>query len=246
MRHLFYISSLLFFSALIVNAQETDGFQTDLNAGFTMTKGNSDTSVVNLGVDAKNVKEKQETLLSAHYDYGRTTDTLDSGEEIKTTNLDRSKLVGQSNWLFSEFIYSFYNLTAEKDTKAKINYRINTGPGIGYYFLRDDIRLLNTETGLVYVFEEMNGNADDYAAFRLAQRFEYKFGEGARVWQSMETVLQFTESHEYFVNAELGAEAKLNARFSLRIVLKDKYDSHPESGIENNDITLTSGISVRL
>ncbi|MDF3130027.1 DUF481 domain-containing protein [Kiritimatiellaeota bacterium B1221] len=247
MRNFFILLLSLQLSALFVNAQETEGFETDINFGFTLTDGNSDTSLLKAGVESKNIREKQETLLSASYEYGRTKDKLANGEEVETTNLDRGKAVGQSNWLFSEEAYAFYNFTAETDELAKIDYRINNGPGVGYYFLRDDGRLLNTETSVVYVMEDVGGNSDDYAAFRLAQKFEYKFAEnGARVWQTLEGVMNFSDTDNYFMELEVGVEAKLHANLSLRVVLKDKYDNDPEPDVEKNDLTLFSGISVKL
>ncbi|MGA0333717.1 MAG: DUF481 domain-containing protein, partial [Kiritimatiellia bacterium] len=229
-----------------LSAQETDGFQTDLQAGFTLTDGNSETTVLNMGIASKNIKEKQETLLSASYDYGRTTNTDANGVETESTNLDRGKLEGQSNWLLSKDLYTFYNLTAEKDERANVDYRVNNGPGFGYYFLRTDEKLLSTETSIVYVMEEVGGVQDDYAAFRLAQRAELTFSDGARIWQSFEGILSFSDTDNYFLTAELGAEAKLHARLALRVVLKDKYDNQPDSNVEKNDLTIFSGISVKL
>lgn len=240
-------TTLILLSGLITTlslpAQETEGFETNVNGGFTLTSGNSETTALSLGVESKNITEQQETLLSASYEYGQTTNTDADGVETDSTNLDRAKLVGQSNWLISEMVYLFYNLTAEKDEIAKIDYRINTGPGLGYYFLRSDTNTLSTESSLVYVMEEQSGVSDNYTAFRVAQNFEHKF-ENARIWQSFEGIFDLSELESYFMNAEIGAEAKLTARLGLRVVLKDKYNNQPESGVENNDLTLISGISV--
>lgn len=240
-------TTLILLSGLITTlslpAQETEGFETDVNAGFTLTSGNSDTTNLVLGVETKNIKENQETLLSASYEYGQTTSTSADGVETDTTQTDRSKLVGQSNWLFTEMVYVVYNFTAEQDQIAKIDYRINTGPGLGYYFLRSDVSTLSTESSLVYVMEELDGVSDNYTAFRLAQNFEHKF-ENARIWQSFEGIFDLSEFESYFMNAEIGAEANLTARLGLRVVLKDKYNNQPESGVENNDLTLISGVSV--
>lgn len=252
--HLFYdnmkhkISFLLLpsFIAFLLHAQETDGFETDLNAGFTLTSGNSETTNIAFGLESKQITENQEIRINASYEYGQTTDTSADGGETDRTHLDRSKLVGQSNWLLSEMVYTFYNLTIEQDQIAKIDYRINTGPGFGYYFLRDDTASLSAESSVVYVFEELNGVSDDYAAFRLAQNFEYKFENDARVWQSIEAIFDVSDIDAYFFNAEIGAEAKLTAQLALRVVLKDKYNNQPQSGVETNDLTFISGISIRL
>lgn len=246
MKYLTASIALLTLITSSLQAQETDGFETGLNAGFTLTDGNSDTTNLSLGLETKQITESNEVRLNASYEYGQTTDTAKDGSETDRTHLDRAKLVGQSNWLLSDMAYTFYNFTLEQDQIAKIEYRINTGPGFGYYFLRDDTSILSVESSVVYVFEELNGVSDDYAAFRLAQNFEYKFENNARIWQTVEVVLDISDSDAYFFNAEIGAEASLTEKLALRVVLKDKYDNQPQSGVENNDLTLISGISLRL
>lgn len=246
MKHAITPLLLSLFVTILLRAQETEGFETDLNAGFTLTSGNSETTNITLGLESKQITETQETRINASYEYGQTTDTSADGVETDRTHLDRSKLVGQSNWLLSDMVYTFYNLTFEQDQIAKIDYRINTGPGFGYYFLRDDTATLSAESSMVYVFEKQHGVSDDYTAFRLAQNFEYKFENNARIWQSVEAVFDVSDIESYFFNAEIGAEAKLTGQLALRVVLKDRYDNQPQSGTESNDLTFISGISVSL
>lgn len=238
------LAALSFIS--VTFAQETKGFETDLNAGFTLTRGNSETSRLTLGAASKRIKEKHEFLLSASYDYGQTTTSNADGIETETTNMDRAKAEAQSNWLFSEKTYSFFNLTLEKDEITKIDYRVTTGPGLGYYFLRNDMYLLSTESSLVYVIEELQQESDEYAAFRFAQKFERTFDNGARIWQSLELVANLSESEDYTLYSELGAKASLTGALSLRVVLQNKYNNDPEPDVENNDLTILSGISVRI
>jgi len=242
----FSLLLLLCLTAFHVTAQETDGYVTDLNVGFTLTTGNSESTLFKFGAAAENIKEKQETLLSLSYDYGRTKETNDEGVETETTQIDRANAEAQSNWLYSEEFYAFLNITAENDELANITYRINAGPGLGYYFLRNDVSTLTTETSVVYVTEDVGNKTDDYAAFRLAQRAEYKFSESSRIWQRLEGVISFSDAENYFLNVEVGAESKLNDRIGLRVVLQDKYNNQPDTGIDNNDLTLFSGISIRL
>lgn len=246
MHHNYLLSLTLLALTSNVFSQETEGFQNNVNAGFTLTNGNSDTTMLILGAESKNIQEKQETLFSASYEYGQTTDTNDQGVKTETTNTDRAKAEAQSNWFLSKKMYTFYNLTTERDTKTKLDYRVTNGPGFGYYFLRNDDYLLSTESSVVYVVEEFDGNTDDYAAFRLAQKFEHTFVNGAKIWQSFETLFEFSDLEQYSFNAEIGAEAKLNGNLSLRVVLKDKYDNAPAKDVERNDLTFISGISVRI
>jgi len=240
---LVFLASLI---SLALNAQETEGFNTRLNAGFTLTDGNSDSTLLTLGMDTKNVRENREFLASATYKYGRTTVENNDGEDIEKTNVDSAKGKAQGNLLFSEKTYAFLNAAAERDEIADLKYRFLGGPGIGHYLIRNDDTSLSVEAGLVYVAESENGQEEDYPAFRAAQSFEHALSDTARLWQSLEYIPEADDTSVYLLNAEIGAEAKLGEKLALRLVATDKYDSDPAADAEENDLTLVAGLSYEL
>ncbi|MEX2382063.1 MAG: DUF481 domain-containing protein [Opitutales bacterium] len=237
---------LCFFLAPLLHAQTTEGFETQVDAGFTLTDGNSETTLFTLGADSRNITDDREISLSGNYAYGQTTGRLDDGSQQDTTTLDKAKAALQVNWLLSEKIYSFVNLTAEKDEIAKIDHRIIAGPGVGYYLFRDDTHTLSTEAGIVYIIENTRDENEDYAAARFKQEYRRTFENGSRFWQSVEVLGELAESENYFVNAEVGIESNLNNRIALRLVAKNAYNNQPDSGIERNDLTVISGLSLSL
>jgi putative salt-induced outer membrane protein YdiY len=240
----FLLISFLF--AIAAQAQNTEGFETNVDAGFTLTDGNSETTLLTLGAESRNNTDEREFSILANYAYGQTTSTLEDGSKEDTTNLDKAKLAFQANWLLSERAYIFANLTAEKDEIAKIDHRIIAGPGFGYYFLRDETHTLSTETSVVYVIEDTGNDDEDFAAFRFKQEYRRNFENGSRIWQSVELVSEFADTENYFMNAEIGVESTLTSRMALRLVAKNQYNNEPDAGIERNDFTLISGISVSL
>ena len=50
----------------------------------------------------------------------------------------------------------------------------------------------------------------------------------------------------YLLTGEVGAEADINDRLSLRVVLQDRYDSTPAAGKERNDLSLIAGLGFSL
>ncbi|MEX2607820.1 MAG: DUF481 domain-containing protein [Kiritimatiellia bacterium] len=237
---------LVLLTASTLYAQNTEGFDNQVDAGFTLTDGNSETTLFTLGAESRNNTDEREFSILANYAYGQTTGTLDDGSKQDTTTLDKARLALQANWLLSEKAYIFANLTAEKDEIAKIDHRIIAGPGFGYYFLRDDTHTLSTEAGIVYVIEDTGNDDEDFAAFRFKQEYRRNFENGSRIWQSVELVSELADTENYFMNAELGLESKLNSRMALRLVAKNVYNNHPEPEIERNDLTVISGISLSL
>lgn len=237
---------LLFFLASTLHAQNTEGYDTQVDAGFTLTDGNSETTLFTLGANSKNITDGREISLTGNYSYGKTTSTLADGSKQNTTTLDKAKAEVQVNWLLSERAYSFANLSAERDDIARIDHRIIAGPGLGYYFLRDDSHTLSTEGGIVYIIENTQEDNEDYTAFRFKQEYRRTFENGSRFWQSVEVLSELAKSENYFANAEIGIESKLNSRLGLRLVAKNAYNNNPEPEVDRNDLTVISGVSISL
>jgi putative salt-induced outer membrane protein YdiY len=66
------------------------------------------------------------------------------------------------------------------------------------------------------------------------------------MWESAEYLPAFDDFQRFLLNAELGTEAAMNTRLSLRIVLQDKYNSDPAPGKKANDVTLIGGLTYKL
>ena len=95
------------------------------------------------------------------------------------------------------------------------------------------------------IFEKQGGNQKTYVALRLAERFEYKLSDRAKIWQSLEYLPQVDRFKNYIVNGEIGVEAGLTQKLSLRAWLQDTYDNEPAAGRLKNDIKLISGVAYK-
>ena len=83
---------------------------------------------------------------------------------------------------------------------------------------------------------------DDYWAVRLAVRHDHVLSKTAKTWESLEYLPRADDWADYLLQAEAGVEAALNARFNLRLVLQDRYDSEPPAGIDENDLTVVASL----
>jgi putative salt-induced outer membrane protein YdiY len=92
----------------------------------------------------------------------------------------------------------------------------------------------------------VNDVKDDYFAVRFGQRLTQALGPSAKLWESVDYVPTADDFSDYLLISEVGVEAAMNSRLSLRVVLQDKYDSTPGEGLEKNDLTLIAGIGVKL
>ncbi len=240
------LSCLFLFSGSMLLAEPTDGFVTDLNMGLTLNRGNTENSLINAGLQTRNITESADFRASLAYNYGRTTRNNSADADRTFTSTDNTKAEVQYNHLFSERAYGLVAFSAFRDELAEIQYRILTGPGLGYFLVRNEIWSLAVEAGISYLVEEVDNETDDYAVFRFAQIYERDLSENASVWQNLEYLPESEDFENYLLNFEIGARAKLNGNLSLRVVLTQRYDNTPAAGNDRSDWSLVSGISYRL
>lgn len=229
------------FVTLAQNAK-TPGFKNTLSLGASLTDGNSETMQANATLATEGQKEGLGSIRAGvEGNYGEST--IASNKETTVENL---RAFANLKKTLSPRTFASLNGDVLYDDIALIDYRATLGPGLGVFLVKNDSVSLSIEAGPSYIWEKVAGLKDDYYAVRFAERFDYAISKTAKVWQSAEYVPMADDFGDYLMTAELGVEAALNASMNLRIVLQNKYDSTPSEGLEKNDLTLITGISVSL
>jgi hypothetical protein len=207
--------------------------------GATLTRGNSKTFLGTGAIATKRTWTADEVLLGASAGYGENTVN-------GTNNLTDSYVKGAAQWnhLFTPQFYGGVRATGEHDDIAHLTYRATVGPLAGYYFIKQTNTFLAGEVGPSYVCEKFySEDVHNYIALRLAERGEYKFHSGARIWESLEWLPKVQDFNNYLVNAEAGVAAPINKALSVNLILQDTYKSVPAAGKLKNDLKLIAGLS---
>ena len=246
------LALLLLVGATMANAADTNTnkWEVSIAAGATLTRGNSDTFLGTLTFNAARKAPRDEVLLGASATYGttekETTVTFPSGvtikrDETETTTANAAGF-GQYNHLFTERFYAGVRLNVLHDAIADVKYRVTLAPLAGYYLIKNPATRLAVEAGPAFIAEKVGDERDEYVALRFAERFEHKFSDRAKIWQSIEFLPQIDRWHNYIINAEIGAEAGLTAKTALRGVFQDTYDNEPAPGRKKNDMKLITSL----
>ena len=226
-------------------AQETKGWESSASAGATLSRGNSHSFTANLGVDSKRKWSKDEALLGANAGFGENNPP-GPGAGNRTVTERYVKGNGQWNHFFSERLYGGLRVDAVADAVADIDYRLTLSPLVGYYFIKSPNTTLSGDIGPAYIVEKVGGHgARGYAGLRLGERFEHKFANGARVWQSADITPEIEQWENYVVNFEVGVEAPLTKALSTRLVLQDVYDHQPAPNRLKNDLKLVASLAYK-
>jgi putative salt-induced outer membrane protein YdiY len=134
---------------------------------------------------------------------------------------------------------------ARRDLIADVDYRFNIGPGAGYYLIKGTNTTLAAEVGAGYQYEHLGDDYNSFITARAAERFEHKFNDRARLWQTAEYLPQVDKLENYFFNFEIGIETAITKSFSMKTYLDYNYASQPADDRLKNDIKLVSGVSYK-
>lgn len=217
-------------------AAPTDAWETSAAAGLTLTRGNSDTLLFNANLWSQKKWERNELSFGVDASYG---------ENNSIKNTESLHGFGQYNRLFTDRCYGYARLDGLHDSIADVEYRVTLSAGGGYYFIKNDTTRLSAEAGPGIVFEKQGGRSHEYLVLRVAERFEHKLNDRARIWQSAEYLPQVDNFNNYILNGEIGVEAGLTSKLSLRSYLQDTYDNEPAPGRKQNDLKLVAGIAYK-
>lgn len=208
-------------------------WENSLSFGLTLTRGNSDTILTDLGFKAHRNTLTNEVTLSLEGTYG---------EDHSTKNNESLHGIGQYNHLFSDRFYAYGRGDGFHDGIADLTYRFTLSPGIGYYFIKRKNTTLAAEIGPGAVLEKLDGSRKNYMVARMAERFEHKVDDHTKIWENVEFLPQFDESRNFLVNAEIGVETTLTRKIDLRVDLQDNYINVPAPGSQRNDMKLLCGL----
>lgn len=229
--------------AAVAAAQEAapPAMKNSLNIGLSLTEGNSDTRVVNAALLTEGERPQLGSIragLEANYGEARV-----NGVYEKT--VENARGFANARKTLTERTFASADVSALHDDVARIAYRVMVGPGAGAYVIKDDRTSLSAEIGLSYVWEKQAGVRDDFLAVRFAETFSHQLSATAKIWQSVEVIPQFEDFSVFLLKAEIGVEAAINTRLSLRVTVRDQYDSDPAPDTEKNDVSLIAGVSLR-
>jgi len=215
--------------------QPTGLWEHSIGLGFALTKGNSDTLLVNANWLSARKWDKNELRIGADANYGEN-----DGEK----NAQSAHAFGQYNRLFGQQdrFFGYFRVDGYHDDIADIEYRVVVSPGIGYYFIKNAKTTFSGEFGPGWVFEKKGDHSDDYFTVRFAERFEHKFNERVRLWQSLEYLPQVEDWENFILNAEIGVDSSLSKALSLRVFVQDTYTSDPAPGRDENDVKLVTAL----
>lgn len=242
------LAALIASPALLAQEAEeapTESHTADLAFGLTGTRGNTDTLLMTLGINANVKREHYAVESGAEAAFGQTDVELPDGSTDRQTNTQRAKAFANYKRRLQQW-HAYGDGTFAHDEIADVQYRTILGLGVGRYLIDRDELDLYLELGAGYLWEEVADEPDHAPTLRVAQRAEWALSPTAKLWQSTEWVPRADDLQDYLFAFDIGLDVMVNSHLSLRVTLNDHYDSTPAPDKERNDITLISALAVKL
>jgi len=219
----------------------------DVATGLSLARGNANTFLLNGEASTENVWDKNDLKLGADGQYGfnnwgQSTNRHDATQQTVSSEAIHGFI--DYKRLFTERFYGSARIDGNHDDVASLQYRLVVGPAAGYYFIKSDASKLNLEVGPSFIDERLGHEDKSYVTLRVSERGEHTFNKAktAKVWEEVDYLPKVDDFSNYLLNSEVGAEAALSARFSLRVVADDNFNSKPALGKKENDILLVSSL----
>jgi putative salt-induced outer membrane protein YdiY len=212
----------------------------DTALGLSLARGNANTFQLSGSATAENIWDQNDLKLGADGQYGLN----DWGQTNQTQSTEAIHGFIDYKRLFTERFYGGARIDGYHDDIASIQYRLIVGPAAGYYFIKSAASKLSGEVGPSFIDERVGHENKSYVTIRFSERGEHTFNKAktAKVWEEVDYLPQVDDFSNYLLNSEVGVEAALNARFSLRVVADDMFNSKPAAGRKENDILLISSL----
>jgi len=217
----------------------------NVTAGYTITRGNSETDTANVDVDVSRRGEKDRINLKGAYLYGRQEDP--STGEDKTTQ-DKWFASTKYDYFLNEKMYTFVNGRIERNKIAKLDNRLSVGGGGGYQWIETDVMNIWTQAGLGWLYE--NYDDEDSSQSEVTAQLMYhvnrRLNEHVTVLHDLSFYPALEDFSSYFMTTQFELRASITRTVFASFKVVMDYDSTPARDADKTDLTYIFGIGIRL
>ena len=208
-------------------------WRSEVEVGATGYRGNTDSDLMLLRLKTERKKDQRTLRLEARSSLGRKDGERDRANGEAVAALRRE---WENGWYHTAEIRYF------TDRIADVDYQVVSVLSPGYEFVRTDDEHLSVELGPAYIAEKKAGEAESFAAVRLAVMMDKLIDKRILIWESIEYLPAIEDASIYLLIAEVGVESILSEWLCLRTVLQTRYDSNPADDKEKQDVFLSASL----
>lgn len=208
-----------------------------VGASFVGTNGNSDTSSAGADFTAHHRGSVWQTEAGA-------TAVRSSTSDVKTAERYLGMVRGQRK--LTPILGLATGLKLERDRFSGLNFRSILDAGVSWALVRQATWTLDGVTGIAWNHESRTvGQSIDHPIGLLQLLSRVPFGTAGDTTQRFTFYPDFSTTSAYRTEAEITAQAALNARLALKLGYLLRFANEPVPGFKKTDNTTTASVVLR-
>ena len=231
-----------------------EGWAGDLNLGFAVTRGNSETK--NLGIAFNAARTGLHDKLTLYTNSIYSTNDLSTANPHTTANQIGGGVRYDHD--FTPRVFGFGNGDFFSNSLQYLDLRSSFGGGIGLHAIKKPVTTLDLLAGLNYTHESYSGipsplpppptfaYSNSYAALVLGDTFTHKLGKSTDITQSFFFYPDLSDTSQYRFTFNAGTVTKLNKWLGWQNSFGDVYVTSPlrPAGTKASDLQISTGINI--
>lgn len=221
-----------------IEKQNRASYVGSLDAGLSLTRGNSDTIIASIGTQSARTTQKDKLSLFAAGLFARNNTT---GISVTTAEAIRGGVRYDRN--ISDRLFGFALTDLERDRFQQLDLRLVLGGGLGFHARRTERTRLDLFAGGSFNQEFFStGLRRKSAEALIGNELTYKLSDFVTIGERAVFYPNISDFGEYRLTFDSSAAVRLSRRLSLQVTLSDRFLSNPPPGLKKNDLLLTTGI----
>ena len=230
------------------------GWNGGVNVGFSLARGNSETSNLALAINAAHPTLNDKTSF-----YLTSIDTKnDLATPSTVANLITAGLRYDHN--INPRLFGFVGADFMSNALQNLDLRGVYGGGLGYHAIMSGNTTLDLLAGLNYTHETYSngpvltpitvppvfvsyGVTHRFAALTLGEELMHKLGKSTVITQKLYFFPDLSNTGQYRMTFDLGTVTKISKWLGWQNQFTDIYVSNPPLGTKTNDLILTTGLN---
>ena len=211
-----------------------------VDAGFSMSRGNSDTTTFSLSAQAARATQTDRLSVYATSLLAKNRDKT-TGETVTTAKAVRGGIRYDFN--LTERVFAFALADFDHDKFQELDLRLVLGGGLGLHAKKTERTRLDLFTGGALNQEYFStGPSRKSGEALVGEELTHKLSKSTSLTQRLVFYPNLSEFGEYRTTIDASAVTRLSRLLSWQITLSDRYLSNPISGIKKNDVLFNTGI----
>lgn len=216
------------------------GWKTGVNVGFALTRGNSETKSLSLAFLGTRQTLKDKLGLYANSVYAAN----DAPGAVPSTTANTAGGGLRYDHDISKRLFGFVAADFFSDALQGLNLRSVFGGGLGFHAIKNEQTTLDFLGGVDYSHESYTTLTRNLPELTLGEEFMHKLGKSTILNERLMLYPDLKSSGDFRGTFDFGTVTKINKWFGWQNTVSDIYVTNPPVGKRQNDLILTTGLSV--